>query len=658
VGSRCRCRGRLCTLRHEVGPRRRARGHRATAIALLTLVATWVIAPVTQASATPRAQSATTSTLSVNGVFSTVGGNGTIATANLLQVGDLLVIWVKSRFTGNPPIQVLNITTSGTGHIGNLVPAIQYYTVDHPNNDDEIWFAPVTSAGNITLTFSWSGSSSSDYNEYSTQEFQPSTLSTYSLDTTGSDGYGTSTVTMQFPPLTTSGSGELYAGYNSNSSTGGYTTPTTAGYVRKISPDNDAIIFDPDVSGPQLPLTTMTSASPSQSSIGVLIVATPDYYNVTFNSNLSTGGSMSVENDNALSALTANAFTRNGHTFAGWNTAANGSGTSYDDSAVYSFTANMTLYAQWTPDYYNVTFDGNLSTSGSMSVENDNALSALTANTFTRNGHTFAGWNTAANGSGTSYDDGATFPFASAVTLYAQWTADYFKVTFNGNGSTNGSMKDETDNAPAKLSANAFARTGYTFAGWSTVANGSGARYAGGAKYPFGSAFTLYAQWTADYFKVRFVGNGSTRGSMKADTDNAPAKLSANAFARTGYTFAGWSTSSNAKGISYANRARFPFKKSAALYAQWTAIVPHASRIIGSVFVGQSRRVTIVGTGFFKGLYVKSNERGTTVRILAVRATNLSLTVTVGKGSPLGRHTFTIVMASKKTCTINYITSK
>ncbi len=145
---------------------------------------------------------------------------------------------------------------------------------------------------------------------------------------------------------------------------------------------------------------------------------------------------------------------------------------------------------------------------------------------------------------------------------------------------------------------------------------------------------------------------------MKDETDNAPAKLSANAFARTGYTFAGWSTSSNAKGISYANRARFPFKKSAALYAQWTAIVPHASRIIGSVFVGQSRRVTIVGTGFFKGLYVKSNERGTTVRILAVRATNLSLTVTVGKGSPLGRHTFTIVMASKKTCTINYITSK
>jgi uncharacterized repeat protein (TIGR02543 family) len=555
------------------------------AFALLALVAMWVIAPVTQASATPRAQSAATSTLSANGAFATVGATGiTTANASLLQAGDLFVIWVKSRFTGNPQIQVLNITTSGTGHIGTPVNASQYYTVDHPNNDDEIWFAPVTSAGTITLTFIWSGSSSSDFNEYSTQEFQPSTPSTYSRDTTGHFESNTSTVTMQFPSLTTSGSGELYAGYNSNNSTGGYTTPTTTGYVRKISPDNDAIIFDPNVSGPQSPLTTAAFASSSQSSIGALIVATPDYYNVTFNGNLSTSGSMGVENDNAPTALTSNAFMRNGYTFAGWNTAASGLGTSYADAATYPFTADVTLYAQWTADYYNVTFNGNGSTSGAMNPERENSSTALTSNTFTRTGYTFAGWNTAANGLGTSYADAATYPFSADVTLYAQWTADYFKV--------------------------------------------------------------------------RFVGNGSTSGAMKAETDNEPTRLSANAFARTGYTFAGWSTSANAKGISYANQARFPFKKSATLYAHWTAIVPHASRIIGSVIVGQSGRVTIVGTGFFKGLYVKSNERGTTVRILTVRATNLSLTVTVGKGSPLGRHTFTIVMASKKTCTINYITSK
>jgi uncharacterized repeat protein (TIGR02543 family) len=50
----------------------------------------------------------------------------------------------------------------------------------------------------------------------------------------------------------------------------------------------------------------------------------------------------------------------------------------------------------------------------------------LTANTFTRTGYTFAGWNTAANGGGTNYNDGASVNTLSAtqgatVDLYAQW---------------------------------------------------------------------------------------------------------------------------------------------------------------------------------------------------------------------------------------------
>ena len=45
--------------------------------------------------------------------------------------------------------------------------------------------------------------------------------------------------------------------------------------------------------------------------------------------------------------LTANAFTRTGYTFSGWNTLANGTGTAYADQASYPFTASVTLYAQW-----------------------------------------------------------------------------------------------------------------------------------------------------------------------------------------------------------------------------------------------------------------------------------------------------------------------
>lgn len=69
-----------------------------------------------------------------------------------------------------------------------------------------------------------------------------------------------------------------------------------------------------------------------------------------------------------------------------------------------------------------VTFDPN-GGSGSMASQTASSATNLTANTFTRSGYNFAGWNTAANGSGTAYADQASYSFTSNVTLYAQWTA-------------------------------------------------------------------------------------------------------------------------------------------------------------------------------------------------------------------------------------------
>jgi uncharacterized repeat protein (TIGR02543 family) len=69
---------------------------------------------------------------------------------------------------------------------------------------------------------------------------------------------------------------------------------------------------------------------------------------------------------------------------------------------------------------YSVTFDAN-GGSGSMTNQTASVATALSSNLFTRSGYSFVGWNTAANGSGTSYTDGASYSFASNVTLYAQW---------------------------------------------------------------------------------------------------------------------------------------------------------------------------------------------------------------------------------------------
>ena len=62
----------------------------------------------------------------------------------------------------------------------------------------------------------------------------------------------------------------------------------------------------------------------------------------------------------------------------------------------------------------------------------------LNANSFTRTGYTFSGWNTNADGSGTAYGDGASISPSSNVTLYAQWAmaADYTVLLPDGDNIT------------------------------------------------------------------------------------------------------------------------------------------------------------------------------------------------------------------------------
>jgi hypothetical protein len=72
---------------------------------------------------------------------------------------------------------------------------------------------------------------------------------------------------------------------------------------------------------------------------------------------------------------------------------------------------------------YSVNFDAN-GGSGTMQAQSSSVQAALNANTFSNSGSSFAGWNTAANGSGTAYADQASYPFSASVTLYAQWTTN------------------------------------------------------------------------------------------------------------------------------------------------------------------------------------------------------------------------------------------
>ena len=108
---------------------------------------------------------------------------------------------------------------------------------------------------------------------------------------------------------------------------------------------------------------------------------------------------------------------KDGYTFGGW----------YSDSnfgtVVSTPTVGQTYYAKWVSK---ITFDAN-GGAGSMAAqeitEGGDTTTTLTPNSFTKEGYTFSGWNTAADGSGTSYADKATGAGANGnITLYAQWT--------------------------------------------------------------------------------------------------------------------------------------------------------------------------------------------------------------------------------------------
>ena len=92
------------------------------------------------------------------------------------------------------------------------------------------------------------------------------------------------------------------------------------------------------------------------------------------------------------------------------------------DATGLSVNGTVTLHVERAVDH-TVTFTANDGTDAA-ATQVANAPGTLAANTFTRPGYTFTGWNTAADGTGTSYADGADFDFVSDLTLHAVWVKD------------------------------------------------------------------------------------------------------------------------------------------------------------------------------------------------------------------------------------------
>jgi M6 family metalloprotease-like protein/uncharacterized repeat protein (TIGR02543 family) len=195
---------------------------------------------------------------------------------------------------------------------------------------------------------------------------------------------------------------------------------------------------------------------------------------VTYNTNGATGGTAPEDASSpyainaSVSVLGAGDLVRANYTFAGWNTAANGSGTAYQPNDTFAIAANTTLYAQWTPNTYIVTFDPNGGSAPSPSSKNVTYGSTYgDLPTTTRSGSLFTGWFTVATG-GTKVTNTTSVTATGNHTLFAQWSNQVTVSTTDGNGISGnidwdspGTFGGTTWQAKNPGALNEFTRKGY-----------------------------------------------------------------------------------------------------------------------------------------------------------------------------------------------------
>ena len=316
--------------------------------------------------------------------------------------------------------------------------------------------------------------------------------------------------------------------------------------------------------------------------------------------------------------LDANTFSRTGYTLTKWRRTSDIQYTPGSDKpyATTSSPHSFWLLAQWTPITYTVQFDAN-GGAGSiadqqLTYDAEKALSDINGENgepqITRAGYRFTGWNTEKDGSGTAYSNresvmNLTDTAGKSITLYAQWKAKTYTVSFYGNGGDAPGATEEDEpvhvysqsfeyNTPFELEQNQFVRDGYEFTGWNTYADPATATgespavaYANKKEVTLTNDLALYAQWEklpSVNYTVKFDANGGegTMADQLIQTD-VDKELAENTFTRTGYSFMGWNTvaepTEQDPGVAYKNRTSvkdIPAKDGDViqLYAQWRPI--------------------------------------------------------------------------------------
>lgn len=377
----------------------------------------------------------------------------------------------------------------------------------------------------------------------------------------------TYTITLDNKSATTAGTTAIYGKYGAGiyldsalknvmtTTTNKITVPskkgyTFKGYYTKENGQGDQIINENGYITDKITNTTYTT----NATLYAYYTATT--YTVIYNSN---GGTGTMANDTATYdsnfITTKNTFAKTGYTFKGWNEKTDGTGTVWGltTSGVYesgkswkwTYTKNITLYAQWKVNSYTLTVNPNGGTwnnSTSASTITQNYGTTYTLANPTKPGYTFTGWTLSGKGS----LSGSTYTFADgAGTLTANYTESNYIVTYDAT-TNGGSTAKQTASTRYKSSVDLTKKaekSGYEFVGWNT--NKDATSVLSSYEMPANDV-TLYAIYkkelsaTFNYYNSKSetksvtIYNKATSGSI-----TSPAALGT----PNGYTFRHYSTS-------------------------------------------------------------------------------------------------------------------
>ena len=365
----------------------------------------------------------------------------------------------------------------------------------------------------------------------------------------------------------------------------------------------------------------------------------PETYNITYDYKGGTAGKITQSSATLNEEVRISTPSKTGYTFAGWTSTQedglnskalmydkNGNYTSWDGSLSYTFSFNSSysgsyfknlapqeigqeeiktvkLTANWRPNGYDIVYELNGGTAGTLAPTTASFNTEFRIYNPTKSGYTFLGWTSSQED---GLEDGAQAAASSwsswngsltkatyfknliaqhstgerkAVKFTANWVPGTYNITYDYKGGTAGGITQSSAALDEVVRISKPSRTGYTFAGWTSSqedglnskalmydSSGNYSSWDGSLSYTFtfnssysGSYFKnlapqeigqeeiktvkLTANWKPSGYDIIYELNGGTAGSSAPTTGSEGSNVSVSAPTKSGYTFAGWTSS-------------------------------------------------------------------------------------------------------------------